>query len=117
MGKLKPTFFDKIFGRKDRYKDIIELRHQIDHMSKLWQGVDIVTQLQNYRQINYSMHKFTMFTLDEERMSEVLGIDAVIERLTNDRNKIIDVLKNVKEIDLSDIINKIREEKLNNVLS
>lgn len=112
MGKLSLTLYEKFFG-KDKYREIFILRKQIEIMSKMWRDIDIVTQLTHYRDTNYKMHKATMFSLDEERMKEVLGERAVIERLTNDRNKILGLLKDIKEIDLSDIHKQIREEKLN----
>lgn len=112
MGKLKPTLFERIF-QKDKYKSVLTLRSQIEHMTTLWRNIDIVTQLQYYRDVNHQMYRFTMFTLDEERMGQDLGESAVIERLTNDRNKILILLKSVREIDLSDIQKQIREEKLN----
>lgn len=114
MGKLSLTLYDRIFVR-DKYREIFILRSQIEIMSKLWRNIDIVTQLTNYREINREMHQATMFSLDEERMKEVLGENAVIQRLTNDRNKILTLLKNVKEINLSEIHKQIREEKLKEI--
>lgn len=112
MGKLGLTLYEKLF-EKDKYREIFILRKQIEHMTNLWRDIDIVTQLTHYRDINHKMHEATMFSLDEKRMKEVLGESAVIDRLTNDRNKILGLLKHVKEIDLSDIHKQIREEKLN----
>jgi hypothetical protein len=118
MTKVKLTFFDRIF-KGDRYDNIfriVQLREQCQSISTAWNSVSILTQLSSYRQVNYDMHKFSMFTLDESRMMSDLGPEAVIERLTNDRDKMLNILKDVKEIDLSDLHRQIREEKLNNIL-
>ena len=118
MAKVKLTFFDRIF-KGDRYDNIfriVQLREQCESISTAWNSVSILTQLSSYRQVNYDMHKFSMFTLDETRMMYELGAESVIERLTNDRDKMLNILKDVKEIDLSEIHKQIREEKLNNIL-
>jgi len=118
MAKIKLTFFDRLF-KGDRYDNlfrIVQLREQCESIRTAWNSVSILTQLSNYRNINYEMHNFSMFTLDEVRMMDDLGADAVIKRLTSDRDKMINLLKDVKEIDLSEIHRQIREEKLNNIL-
>lgn len=118
MAKVKLTFFDRIF-KGDRYHNvsrIIQLREQCEVINTAWKSISILTQLSSYRQVNYDMHKFSMFTLDETNMMYMLNAEAVIERLTSDRDKMLNILKDVKEIDLSEIHKQIREEKLNNIL-
>lgn len=118
MTKVKLTFFDRVFkgDRYDKIFRIVQLREQCESISTTWNSLSILTQLSKYRQVNYDMHKFSMFTLDEVRMMSELSAEAVIERLTNDRDKMINILKDVSEIDLSEIHKQIREEKLNNIL-
>jgi hypothetical protein len=118
MGKIKLSFFDKIF-KGNKCNDILKvfyLREQCEFMNSTWKSIDIFIQLSKYRQINYDMHQFDIFILDEEKMMNDLGISSVIERLEQDRSKMISLLKDVKEIDLSEINRKIREEKLNYIL-
>ena len=113
--KLKPTLFDKIF-RKDKFKEIIELRNQIHFMVSSFMSIDIWDRMGKYRKQSDVIFKFDMYTLNEVDMYNHLGEKAVINRLRSDRDKIYNLLKDIKEIDLSDISKSIREEKLSNLL-
>lgn len=113
--KLKPNIIDKIF-RKDRFKEVIYLRNQIHKMISLFRTIDIWDRIGKYRKQSDEFFKFEMYTLNEVDMYNHLGEQAVINRLKSDRDKIYNLLKEIKEIDLSDISKSIREEKLNNIL-
>lgn len=78
--------------------------------------IDIQTRLTYYERIDGQIFQKDMFTLNEVDMYHHLGEKSVIDRLRNDRNEIYKILKPVKEIDLSDILKSIRDEKLNNIL-
>lgn len=116
--KLKLSLFDKIFNR-DKFKEIIYLREQVEHMVKLYTDTDILIRMDyvlDGEDLTLSMIKYEMFSFDEQRMYFDRGEKAVIERLRNDRDKIYNKLKRVKEIDVSDIGKSIRNNKLNNIL-
>lgn len=114
--KLKKTLFDKIF-RKDRFKEIIYLRNQIDQMLNRFESLDIIDRLDNYYDVNSEIFRFNMTTLDEVRLYNDLGEKAVIDRLTKDRDKIISILKGVKDIDINDILSDIRKEKISKIIN
>ena len=118
MGLLKTTLMDKYIN-KDKYNKIMlitSIREQKLKMIKSFEGVSIVERIINYSEENKLIHKFMLFALDEEKMVSDLGYDAVIERLTSDRDKLFTILKNVKEVNLSEISSMIREEKVNRIL-
>ena len=115
--KLKPSLFDRIF-RKDRYKKIISLRNQIDYMLESFESLDIETKLStnSYKAASYVVFTMGSTTLNEVGMCRDKGEQAVIDRLTNDRNELLKFLEPVVEVDLSYVLESIREEKINIVI-
>lgn len=114
--KLKPTLLDKIF-RRDKFKEIIELRNQIDFMVSSFMKIDILDRMNKYSKQSDEIFKFDFYTLNEVDMYNHLGEKAVIIRLISDRDKLYNTLKNIKEIDISNISKCIREEKLNKLFN
>jgi hypothetical protein len=115
--KIKPRYFDKLFNKKRYNKciDICEVRSQVFHMVNSFEGVDIWIKLKSYRDVMNDIGKFLFYTIDEERMVNDLGLDALMTRLVNDRNELLTILKNVTEVDLSEISKIVRDEKLKKI--
>lgn len=117
--KIKIGFFDKVFKSNDYIStlfEIVNLREQCDYILKSWEKIDIMTAITNYRDIQRSMAKFQLYSFDEKGMMADLGPEAVIERLKNDRQKMLTLLKDVKEVDLNPIYIKMRDDKINQVI-
>jgi len=117
--KLKLRTFDKLFN-KARYNNIlkiIHLRNQVRYMVKSFEDIPIERQIMMYRQTHMDIYKYILYNLDEVRMFNDLGIQAVIDRLTGDRNFLINVLKDVNDVDISDISKQVRDEKINVLLN
>ena len=116
MAKLKQTIFDRIF-RKDRYKQIFELRAQIIYMFMKFNDVGILKRIGKYQNIQHEIYKKEALSLDEVSMHHDLGEQAVIDRLKSDRDKIYKLLEPISEIDLSSVGNTMREEKINIIVN
>ncbi len=117
--KLKLRAFDKLFN-KAKYNSIlkiINLRNQVRFMVNSFEDIPIERQIMMYRQTQMDIYKYILYNLDEVRMFNDLGAQAVIDRLTKDRNFLINVLKDVNDVDISDISKQIRDEKLNELLN
>ena len=112
--KLRPSLFDRIF-RKDRFKKIIELRTQIKFMQIKFEEIDIWKRIGEYKDISNSMFGKSGLTLNEVSMYHDKGEQAVIDRLTKDRNEIFELLKPVEELDLSSVAITMREEKFETI--
>ena len=116
--KLKLSLFDKIFN-KDKFKEIIHLREQIAYMVGKYEEIDIITKIDyviDGEDLTKIMFKYEMYSFNESGMYYDKGGESVINRLRNDRDEILNTLKQVKEIDISYISKSIRDDKLNNIL-
>jgi len=116
--KLKLSLLDKIFN-KDKFKEIINLREQVDYMVGKYEEIDIITKM-NYvidgEDLTKIMFNYEMLSFNEYGMYRDMGEDAVIKRLRDDRDKIYKALSQVKEVDVSYISKTIRDNKLNKIL-
>lgn len=109
--KLKPSLFDRLF-RKYKYKEVIKLRTQISAMLVMFNAIDIWKRISKYSDVSIKIARFDSTTLNEIRMYHELGEKSVIDVLKSDRNEIFGILSIVEELDLSRIVESIREDSI-----
>lgn len=113
--KLRPSLYDRLF-RKDRFKEIIELRTQITFMCVKFEEYDIWKRIGQYDEIYIEFMKLSTTTLNEVSMCYDKGEQAVIDRLISDRDKLFNLLSPIEELGIESIARIIREEKLKTVI-
>ena len=114
--EVSRTLIDQILGRNKDIDKIVKVRKQIIIIKKSFDNSKL------FRKLSYSstdgIHQkyFTLTTnsvQDEKRIYINLGGEALLKRLTETRDDLIELLKDV--IDVSDIQKEIREDKLKSI--
>ena len=114
--EVSRTLIDRILGRNKDIDKIVKVRKQIIIIKKSFDNSKL------FRKLSYSstdgIHQkyFTLTTnsvQDEKRIYINLGGEALLKRLTETRDDLIELLKDV--IDVSDIQKEIREDKLKSI--
>jgi hypothetical protein len=122
--KLKPSWFDIISGKSNRYDDVIKLREQIQFIVDAWENSPILERLNGCipntppKELTYSM----MFNFNEVGYCKYFGQDEVVKELRKRRDVILlelsdYVLTPYIEEKVGLIKSIIREEKINSVMS
>jgi hypothetical protein len=114
--EVSRTLIDRILGRNKDIDKIIKVRKQIITIKKSFDNSKL------FRKLSYSstdgIHQkyFTLTTnsvQDEKLIYMNLGGEVLLKRLTETRDDLIELLKDV--IDVSDIQKEIREDKLKSI--
>lgn len=111
MPNLQKTFLDKIF-RPNRFKRILHVRSQIERIEKMYSlsymriGVVKPECIMRYNQIRKE--------INEQEIFDRSGETEVLFELMQYRDMLIDISKDT-ELDLNDILNEIRIQKLSDL--
>jgi hypothetical protein len=114
--EVSRTLIDRILGRNKDIDKIVKVRKQIITIKKSFDNSKL------FRKLSYSstdgIHQ-KYFTLsansvqDEKLIYMNLGGEVLLKRLTETRDELVELLKDV--IDVSDIQKEIREDKLKSI--
>ena len=111
--EVSRTLIDRILGRKKDIDKIVKVRKQIIKIKRSFDDAKLFRQLSYYSPGGIHQQYFILSSesvQNEELIYNEFGGDILLKRLTDTRDKLFELLKDV--IDISDIKKEIREEKL-----
>ena len=122
--KLKPSWFDIITGKHNRYDDVIRLRKHIEILVDGWDNSPIIERLEECVPTTPppTLTNAIIYTFNEVYYYQTFGHDELIKELTKRRNDIISelepyVLSSHIENEVNLVKQIIREEKINSIMS
>lgn len=112
--EVSRTLIDRILGRKKDIDKIVKVRKQIMSIKKSFNDAKLTRRVGTFDNVYYKM--FTLMNesvMDEVRFYNEFGGEVLLERISNNRDELVELLKSV--IDISDIQKEIREDKLKSI--
>ena len=113
--EVSRTLIDRILGRNKDIDKIVKVRKQIITIKKSFNDANLFRQI-NYLSVGIHQQYFILSSesvQNEKIIYNEFGGDILLKRLTDTRDKLIELLKDF--IDISDIKKEIREDKLKSI--
>lgn len=87
LHKLKPSLWERIIG-KSKFDPVIKLRDEIRELVEYWDNEDFENKM--HLNVSGRLTQITMYSVNEEKLYRDKGLDGVLDRLSSDRDFLID---------------------------
>ncbi len=109
--EVSRTLIDRILGRRKDIDKIVKVRKQIIKIQKIFNDTRLSRRVGSFDNIYYNYSSLINESIQNEvQIYTELGSDFLLKKVTDIRNNLIELLKEV--IDISDIQKEIRDDKL-----